>query len=389
MIVKQVLSGLKELHKYKLIHRDINPNNIYIKDTDSGAIAKIGDYGLVKSQRWHTSLSTGGTFPYMAPEMLEEGKERDYRCDIYSVGAVLYELLTWQRPPIGAVSEKPPEGLPLSDNLWQIIRVALSHLPEKRYQSVDEFLKALEKVQIYTPDTILISNQPTAVSATALKTPETNLLPSEEEPREFRGTVWTSELSKLYKYKKYDEVIRRLRKILENAEKTLGTSSPKLVPLLSSLAYVFSMKPEPASAEKIYYRSLDILRTFAGNESLQLIPILTAFATSYFRNKDFVNAEARYKEALTIKEKILGVDNPDLCNSIRYLAYLYRVTGKYQLSEFYYNRILTILEKAKVGKSHQEYLYALDGLRLLYRKWGKQQKVKEIETKINEIRKIT
>ncbi|MBI4834683.1 MAG: serine/threonine protein kinase [Planctomycetes bacterium] len=129
-IIKQVLEGLSELHKKVGPHRDIKPENIFIKDGQ----VKIGDYGLVKSKRFVTELTTvAGTHGYMAPEVLA-GKPYDERCDIYSTGIVLLELLTGQRDNTNLTNR---------DKLTRIILKAVDKNPGKRYQTAEEFIGVL------------------------------------------------------------------------------------------------------------------------------------------------------------------------------------------------------------------------------------------------------
>ena len=126
-IIKQVLEGLGELHKKVGAHRDIKPENIFIKN----GVAKLGDYGLVKSQRLITKLTTiAGTRDYMAPEILE-GKSYDHRCDIYSTGVVLRELLTGEQPPF--TGDAPDE----------IVSKAMAKEPKDRFQTAEEFIDVL------------------------------------------------------------------------------------------------------------------------------------------------------------------------------------------------------------------------------------------------------
>jgi serine/threonine protein kinase len=135
-IVLQVLEGLAELHKKIGAHRDIKFENIFIKD----GIVKIGDYGLVKSKRFVTELTTiAGTHGYMAPEVLS-GKPYDERCDIYSVGIVLLELLTGERD----ADERRLTQIEIPDNLIKIILKAMATEVKNRFASAEKFIKSLE-----------------------------------------------------------------------------------------------------------------------------------------------------------------------------------------------------------------------------------------------------
>jgi beta-lactam-binding protein with PASTA domain/serine/threonine protein kinase len=99
-LIDPVVEGLGEAHAAGLIHRDVKPENVLI--ADDGRI-KIGDFGLARAVT--TSTSTGtliGTIGYLSPELVL-GKAADARSDIYSVGIMLYEMLTGQQPYDGEV----------------------------------------------------------------------------------------------------------------------------------------------------------------------------------------------------------------------------------------------------------------------------------------------
>jgi serine/threonine-protein kinase len=108
-IAIQIANALDELHRKRLIHRDVKPANIFISKVvgDGGyPLAKLGDFGIVKWGDFHASLSTGmltatnqkglGTLKYMSPEQAIAPKDVTVRSDIYSFGITLFELFTEQ-----------------------------------------------------------------------------------------------------------------------------------------------------------------------------------------------------------------------------------------------------------------------------------------------------
>ena len=98
-LIIQVAQGLYKAHKERLVHRDVKPDNILI--TPDGR-AKLADLGLVKEVETDLNLTrTGrglGTPNFMAPEQFRNAKNADARCDIYSLGATLYMMVTGETP---------------------------------------------------------------------------------------------------------------------------------------------------------------------------------------------------------------------------------------------------------------------------------------------------
>ena len=164
LIIMEVLKGLSYAHRATdangnplgIIHRDISPSNILV--SNEGEI-KIIDFGIAKNEQ-RTQESTAsmvqGKFAYMSPEQAR-GAHLDARTDLFSVGLVLYELLTGVRPFEGNSDLQsieriktldPPKLSRFRDNipedLEQIIQKSLQKDRDKRYQSADEFYDALE-----------------------------------------------------------------------------------------------------------------------------------------------------------------------------------------------------------------------------------------------------
>ncbi len=153
-IARQIALGLAKAHDRGILHRDIKPANVIVaKD----GVARIIDFGLAKSSESAATLdgSAKGTPLYMSPEQAS-GKAVDFRTDLWSLGAVLYEMLTG-RPPFrgqnqlqvmrSVVDEEPPALRELRPDLPPgvdgIVARALQKDPEKRYQSAGEMARDL------------------------------------------------------------------------------------------------------------------------------------------------------------------------------------------------------------------------------------------------------
>jgi serine/threonine protein kinase len=156
-LIIQVAQGLHKAHKAKLVHRDVKPDNILI--TPDGQ-AKLADLGLVKEVEADLNLTrTGrglGTPNFMAPEQFRNAKNADERCDIYSLGATLYMMVTGEVPfkahgPLDSYMKKIGGDLPpprqvvptLSERIDWAIQRAMSADPETRPASCREFVEDL------------------------------------------------------------------------------------------------------------------------------------------------------------------------------------------------------------------------------------------------------
>lgn len=154
-IIRQVAQGLAHAHSHGIVHRDIKPSNIML--TADGE-PKIVDFGLARhvgADVSTQSLSLAGTLPYMSPEQLS-GKPLDLRTDIWSLGVMMYELLTGRLPfegdsaasTVAAILHSTPREMDdLSPELQFIISRALAKNPDKRYQSCAELLHDLSALE--------------------------------------------------------------------------------------------------------------------------------------------------------------------------------------------------------------------------------------------------
>ena len=98
LVIRGTLEGLAFAHERGIIHRDIKPSNIML--TDKG-IVKVMDFGIAHMNSARTLTPTGfiiGTPVYMAPEQVHGSRDSDERCDLYAVGVMLYEMLTFRLP---------------------------------------------------------------------------------------------------------------------------------------------------------------------------------------------------------------------------------------------------------------------------------------------------
>ncbi len=157
---RQIAEGLDTAYKHGVVHRDIKPQNIVINSKD---VVKITDFGLARSRETVTLTQSNvfmGTAYYIPPEQAESGRSADTRSDLYSVAAVLFEMLTG-RPPfegetavdivIKHMNEKVPSICRIRPDLPPemdtFMQKAMAKSPKDRYSTPPEFVSAIEQLQ--------------------------------------------------------------------------------------------------------------------------------------------------------------------------------------------------------------------------------------------------
>ncbi len=157
----QIASALAHAHEHGVVHRDLKPSNVLLTSDDQ---VKVLDFGVA---RWveqesgdrATTMTVAeegaavGTLPYMSPEALA-GRKADARSDLWSLGVMLHEMLSGERPFQGtsrfdlaaAILHEPPTPLPagVPGGLRSIVSRCLARQPERRYQHARELVAALE-----------------------------------------------------------------------------------------------------------------------------------------------------------------------------------------------------------------------------------------------------
>ncbi|RLI68453.1 MAG: hypothetical protein DRP02_12565 [Candidatus Gerdarchaeota archaeon] len=148
-LLKGICEGLSYAHKNKIIHRDIKPANILLEENSNKP--KIADFGIAREVKDTMTRVTGrtitGTLLYMAPECLR-GEKPTVESDIYSLGATIYELLNGEPPfvrgdiysQILREKPKPIKGIP--NHINDVLLIALSKDPNKRFHNALDFYKA-------------------------------------------------------------------------------------------------------------------------------------------------------------------------------------------------------------------------------------------------------
>jgi eukaryotic-like serine/threonine-protein kinase len=170
----QMLDGLEAAHAIGVVHRDLKPDNVFIVNTPKGPLIKLLDFGIAKlrsSKEFQGGLTRPGvmmgTPEYMAPEQAYAADSVDVRADVYSVGAILYEMLAGTRPAQGddpleiaafIMAQKVPRlsqvDRTIPERLSEVVHRAMAPMPADRFTAVAELRAALTPLSGSVPPTV-------------------------------------------------------------------------------------------------------------------------------------------------------------------------------------------------------------------------------------------
>ncbi|MFA6204109.1 MAG: serine/threonine-protein kinase [Gallionella sp.] len=267
-IVAQVAAGLAYAHEHEIVHRDIKPSNIMV--IRDGHV-KITDFGIARMASSAVRTQTGmvlGSPKYMSPEQVL-GKTLDQRSDIFSLGVMLYEMLTGESPFMGenvnAIMFQTLNSVPVApgklnprvpDMLNFIVAKALAKELDDRYQNAKDFATDLRACR----DTLPRSEQPVEIPQ-ARKLAGVMVNELRQDTEQLEPAVATLGLSRAFDS---NEATMRLAALTTNAEdldelsKTLKMRAP-VAPLNKARPVIKSRKPKSGASFKLLAMLLIVL----------------------------------------------------------------------------------------------------------------------------------
>jgi len=421
-----VCQAIQHAHQKGIIHRDIKPSNLLVAEREGRPVAKVIDFGLAKALGHQLSDATMmtnvgmvvGTLEYMSPEQAELTRQDiDTRSDVYSLGAVLYELLTGATPlapnctetvgyvdTLQRIREEEPahpsarvRRSAISATIAAQRRVDASRLPKLLHGELDWIvMKALEKDRSRRYETV-------------------NGLARDLERYLAGNPVEAGPRSTAY----------RLRKFAGRHGLGLAIAAAFIVLLVGGAVVSTWMAVRARRAESEARAISDFLRqdvmaqasadTQARPDTkpdpdLKVRTALDRAATRIegkFANQPLVEASIRqtigntyddlglYPEALRqleraleLRRRELGEEHPDTLASMFALGWVYQMTSKYDKAEPLLARTLEVRRRV-LGESHSTTLSAMSGLGFLYERQGKYAKAEPLLLESLELQRRT
>jgi tetratricopeptide (TPR) repeat protein len=408
-LFRKICDGVAYAHQRGVVHRDIKPTNILVTLESKGATesdgvpdVKILDFGLARITDVDESLTSivseagkvQGTLPYMSPEQFRGVPDGiDLRTDVYSLGVLLYEMLSDQLPydisraifheAAQVVCESPPRPLSgaasgsrrLDKDLETITLKALEKEPARRYQSV---FALADDIQRYLSNQPILARPPSAVYQLRKMVARHRLAFG------FAGSLLVMLVVLAVSMTIQADLIAAERDRANLEAATADRVSAFLIDLFQVV------DPNRAQGASITARELvdqganRVRRELSGEPLLQARMMLT-LGNVYQRLGLYAEARPLLEQSLRIRREMLPADDPVIAESLTALGGLHRHTGEYPEAQALYERVLELRQTA-LGTDHPEVATALSNLAVVHWQAGRYEESRRLQERALAIR---
>ena len=403
MLMVKVCQAVHHAHQRGLIHRDLKPGNILV---DEAGQPKILDFGVARiteedapegdgQSTLQTSLGqVVGTLAYMSPEqVLGRPLEVDVRSDVYSLGVILYELMSGRLPyqvsqrqlpeAVHTILEEEPASLSSMDRTYRgdietLTRKALEKDKTRRYASAADLVSDIQR---YLADEPILARPPSASYQLGKFARRHRTLMAGLAAVFIvllAGIAVTTSMA--VRASRAEAEARAVNEFLQND-------------VLAQAGATAQARPGTAPDPDLKVRTaLD--RAAAGiAQRFEKQPMVEAsirqtIGNAYVDLGIYPEAQKHLQRALELRHGQLAEDHPDMLSIMSDLAWLYRNEGLFAQAEPIASRVLEIRRRT-LGKTHPDTLEAMNDLGLLYRYEGKLKQAEKLVSEVLEIRRRT